>query len=241
MPDDKREHDWNVAERRRYRIEKLAGEVDETRKSIADQRTHNGDTVQEYYDDVLIREQKLTIQMLEGGEFGRSRGPRKTPVFETRWCIDAASIAYLPKVIVDGRWSDPAATFAAGRGIPPTQPEGPWGVYAADFTDAYTLGQIEPLEAQYKGLVRSMEAVRGALYVQEQHVNSRGLFDNLEQVQQRLQSWIDECNDRIRTAQSKLAANMGGQPGAFNAPWPSGGDDRHLAQMTGMLSRLNNL
>ena len=121
---DKREHDWNVAECLRYRVVRPEGEVVEQRTSVADLRTHNGDLVHEYYDDVLIREHKLTIQMLEGFEYGRSHGPRKTPVFDTRWCIDPEHIALLPSVIVNGRWSNPAATFAAGRGVPPTKPEG---------------------------------------------------------------------------------------------------------------------
>jgi len=205
--DARAEHDRNVAERRRYRIVRSPGEVDETRDSIADLRTHNGDLVHEYYDDVLIREHKLTIQMLEGFAYGRPHGPRKTPVFETRWCIDATGIANLPKVIVDGRWSDPAATFAAGRGIPPTQPEGPWGVYAADFTDAYTLGQIRALEARYKLLRRSMEAARDALYVPERFVNEYGLFDKVPQVQQQVQSWIDECESKMHTAQTHLSTH----------------------------------
>ena len=202
--DAKREHDCNVAERRRYRIEKVAGEVDESRINIADMRTHNGDTVREYYDDVLIREHNLTIQMLEGFEYGRPN-TKKTPVFETRWCIDAASIALLPKVIVDGRWFDPAAWFIAGRGCRPIEREGPWGVYAANFTDAYTLSQIQPLQAQYKHLNRIMNSVRDSLYVQERDVKEFGLFDNLPQVQHQIQSWIDECNAKIRTAQTQLS------------------------------------
>jgi hypothetical protein len=202
---DKAEHDRNVAERRRYRIVRLPGEVDENRRTIADQRTHNGDTVHEYYDDELIREHKLTIEMLEGHSYGRPTGLTKTPVFETRWCIDAASIAKLPKVIVDGRWSDPAAIFKAGRGCTATQPEGPWGVYAANFTDAYTLSQIEPLQAQYTRLLHSMQSARDSLYVQERGVKSYGLFDNLPQVQLQIQSWIDECNAKIHTAQTHLS------------------------------------
>jgi hypothetical protein len=202
---DKAEHDRNVAERRRYRIVRLPGEVDENRTSIGDQRTHNGDTVHEYYDDVLIREHKLTIEMLAGYEHGREHAARKTPVFATRWCIDAASIAKLPKVIVDGSWSDPAAIFEAGRGCTATQPEGPWGVYAANFTDAYTLSQIEPLQAQYTRLLHSIQSTRDSLYVQERGVKSYGLFDNLPQVQHEIQSWIDECNAKIHTAQTHLS------------------------------------
>ena len=185
---DKTEHDRNVTERRRYRIVRLPGEVDEIRKSVADLRTHNGDTVQEKYDDVVIREHILTIQMLEGYAYGRPQGPRKTPVFDTRWCVDAAAIAKLPTAIVNGRWSDPAETFAAGRGLPPTEPVGgvdKWGVYAADFTDAYTRGEIRPLVQRYKLLRATMEAASRVLYAPERVVRDRGLFDNLPAVQVR--------------------------------------------------------
>ena len=161
---DKAEHDRNVAERRRYRIVRLPGEVDENRRNIADQRTHNGDTVQEYYDDVLIRENMLTIVIEDAySAGGRPQGPQKTPKFQTEWRIDADSIAKLPTAIVNGRWSDPAATYKAGRGLPPIQPVGVWGVYAADFTDAYTLGQIAPLQARYKLLRLNMETAKDAL------------------------------------------------------------------------------
>ena len=236
--DARAEHDRNVAERRRYRIVRTPGEVDETRDSIADLRTHNGDTVQEYYDDVLIREHILTIQMLEGHDYGRPHGPRKTPVFETRWCIDAGSIALLPKVIADGRWSDPAATYAKGRGVPPTEQVGEWGVYAANFTDSYTLSQIEPLEAQYKNLRTSMQSARDSLYVSERFVNTFGLFDNVPQVQQQLQSWIDDCNVRIRTVQAKLEGDD-----KFNQRLPDFQEARMpaMVEMRGLLGRLDAL
>jgi hypothetical protein len=144
--------------------------------------------------------------MLEGFEYGRPHDPRKTPVFETRWCVYGDSIEKLPTVIVDGRWSDPAVAFEAGRGVHPTQPTGPWGVYALDFTDTYTLGQISSLQAQYKNLTTTIESARAHLYVSGRFVNSSGLFDNLPQVQAQLQSWIDECNVKIRTVQTQLSA-----------------------------------
>ena len=208
MPDDKREHDANVAERRRYRVVRVPGEVDEKRDSVTDMRTHNGDTVREYYDDVLIRVHELTIEMLETTEYGRPKTTR-TPVFETRWCIDAASIALLPKVITDGRWSDPAVAFKAGRGLPPTQPVGPWGVYAANFTDAYTLGQIQPLADRYNHLRTSMLSASNGLYVPEQFVNTVRLFDNLDAFVRDWQSKIAECNTKIQTAQSILVSTGG--------------------------------
>ena len=243
MPSDtdaRAEHDRNVAERRRYRIVRTPGEVDETRNSVADLRTHNGDTVQEYYDDVLIREHILTIQMLEGFEYGRPHGPRKTPVFETRWCVDAANIAKLPTVIVDGRWSDPAATFKAGRGLPRIRPEGPWGVYAADFTDKYTLGQIEPLQAQYKNLMTTMQSASDSLYVSERYVNTFGLFDRIPQVQEQLQSWIEECNARIRTVQAKLEVSRG-QVVVMEQASGGGGAWHSNADMGALLRRLEVL
>jgi hypothetical protein len=81
MSDDRREHDWNVAERMRYKVVRVPGEVDEERDSIADMRTHNGDTVQEYYDGVLIREHKLTIQMLEGYVLNSKTTQRSDAIF----------------------------------------------------------------------------------------------------------------------------------------------------------------
>jgi len=142
--------------------------------------------------------------MLEGYAYGRPHGPQKTPVFETKWCIDADSIAKLPTVIVDGRWSDPAETFKAGRGFRPTQPVGPWGVYDENFTDAYSLNQIKPLQTQYKHIYTSMQSARDTLWIDERFVNEHGLIDNLPAVMQELQSWIDECNTKIQTALSKL-------------------------------------
>ena len=207
--DARAEHDRNVTERRRYQIVRLPGEVDKIRKSVADLRTHNGDTVQEKYDDVVIREHKLTIVMEEGYAYGRAHGPQETPVFETRWCIDAASIALLPKVIADGRWSDPAVAFKAGHGLPTTQPEGPWGVYAANFTDAYTLGQIQPLADRYNHLRTSMLSASNGLYVPEQFVNTVRLFDNLDAFVTDWQSKIAECNTKILRAQSILVSTGG--------------------------------
>lgn len=206
---DKTEHDRNVTERRRYRIVRLPGEVDKIRKSVADTRTHNGDLVHEYYDDVLIREHKLTIQMLESYAYGRPGVLEETPVFETRWCIDDASQAKLPSVIVNGRWSDPAAVFLAKKGLHPTQPLGEWGVYGPSFTDAYTLGQIQPLEDRYNHLRTSMLSASNGLYVPEKYVNTVGLFDNLEFFVKDWQSKIAECNTKILQAQSILVSTGG--------------------------------
>ena len=143
-------------------------------------------------------------------------------------------------MIADGRWSDPAASYAKGRGVPPTHPEGQWGVYAADFTDTYTLGQIEPLEAQYENLRNSMQSARDSLYVSERFVNTLGLFDRIPEVQEQLQSWIDECNARIHTVQATLEVSRG-QVVVMEQGSGGGGAWHSNADMGALLLRLEVL
>jgi hypothetical protein len=200
---NKTEHDMIVKERRRYRIEKVPGEVNKIRTGVADRRTHTGDTTREYYDNVPIREHNLTIVMQKSDNERFADEP--TPVFVTRWLIDAAQIPNLPKVIVDGSWSDPAQTFLAGNGCKPTAPVGSWGIYARDFTDTYSLSQIKPLQTQYKNIHAAMLSTRDTLYIAENFYPEHGLIDNLPQVMQQLKSWSDECQQRILTTQAQLA------------------------------------
>jgi hypothetical protein len=212
MPSDtaaRAEHDRNVDERRRYRIVRPPGEVTGKSRGIQDMRNHTGDVTQEWYDDVLIREHILTVVMEEQfSAGGRPLGLQHTPKFETVWRIGDAERALLPKLIVDGRWSDPVAAYP-GRWAPLTQPEGEWGVYGTKFTDAYTLGQIQPLEDRYNHLRTSMLSASNGLYVPEKYVNTVGLFDNLDVFVRDWQSKIAECNTKIETAQSILVSTGG--------------------------------
>jgi hypothetical protein len=218
MPDtdDRREHDWNVAERMRYKIVTTPGEVDEERRSMRDPRTHTGDTVQEYYADVFIREHMFSVRTEETFDpRGESNGLSKVPHFDTRWRVDTAVIAKLPQTIVNGRWSDPVANCETGRGLHPSVPVGgvtAWGVYAPDFTDTYTRGEIAPLVQRYKLLRQPIEAASRALYVPERFVKEHGLFDNLPAAQQQVRAWIDECEAKVRTAQTLCSDTLAAAP-----------------------------
>jgi hypothetical protein len=213
MSDDRREYDWNVAERMRYKVVTPPGEVDEERSNIRDARTHTGDTVQEYYDGALIREHILTVRREETFDpRGQSNGLSPVAHFDTHWRVDAAAIAKLPQAIVNGRWSDPVADCQAGRGLRRSAPVGAWGVYAPDFTDAYTRGEIAPLLDRYKRLRQAIEAGNRVLYAQERVVRDRGLFDNLPEVKQEVRAWIDECETKVRAAHTLCADALSETP-----------------------------
>ena len=149
----KRAHDWDVAERSRYKIVREKGEVDRDRDKTNDIRKFNGDVVAEYYDGVKIREHVFTCTETvvepdprDYQAYGDGMRPimRLTAKFETKWCIDRR-VTQVPRVIIDGRWTDPVSTY----GHAPTTRVGDWGVYTEDYIDEYTRRQIEPLEEQY--------------------------------------------------------------------------------------------
>jgi hypothetical protein len=199
-------------------------QVDKPRPGKRSQGPFTGDIVQEYWDDKLIREHKFTVAVTKEGPTeaakinyerqGWGHPPDKTvytPKFETI----LHDMTNVPPEITTGEWSNPDPDAY----IPTHRVGGKWGIYAADYMDAFTLEILNPLIKRYTEQEKSitlqlttmeveratidlrMRAIQNAkreLEAVTQTVSRKGGMDNLSKIVNEMNIYIQKLNGTIQ-------------------------------------------